>query len=342
MSAPNPRLLEWMRKRRTDLTEDGLIQRVELWHTVDGEGGVRLEVVNLAERDEDEDIDEVTIELWAAAEEDASTRPQGSHQRYTVMLYRGEDEREAEEAKSFTIQGSMLSHLLGGNTDSPTERGIIGQDLRQRNEMHALMLRSMEGIAGGLERQLRVEREWSTQLESQRRQYLITEQQMLDRSSERDLERQKAQKSEERLDMVVNVITGLAPMILSKLFEKPASPAPATSSAPSSGTPPASGGGGGGIPQPLVANYHRIAARDTAVSNVLGTLTPDQLQTLAKVMRPDQAMTFLEIYSSYKDEQEAVAKTQGNGAVKPPPPANRTGSNDFSIGEEIHGSEETH
>jgi hypothetical protein len=312
-----------------------MITRFELWHSVDGEIAERLGLYEMETRDEDEDPADLVQEIWSTAVEDTSTRPQGSFQRYTVKSFRG-DKHEPDEAKSFSLTGSAVSSAMGG-TESPTPRGYMAQEMRQNDNLHGMMMRMAEGSAGQLAQQLREAREENEKLILQRSRLLDIEQRLLDRSHEREMDRAERAKSGERMDMVLGMLTTMAPLILGKLLEgKPlpgaigamlggaggmmnggmqGGPSGSVASAPEGNGPPSppsspDPGPRTPIPDPAaIARVRRVMARDEGLGNLLGTLKSDQVQQLASILRPDQAMGFLQIYQDFHEEHQERAQS---------------------------------
>lgn len=329
MTIPQKAIVEWVTKRRTDLTDEGVISRFELWHSVDGEVSEPIGRYEMETRDEDEDPEDLVQEMWNDAVHDAGTRPQGSYQRYVIKAFRG-DKQEPDEAKAFALSGAAVSSHLGG-TESPNPRGMLAQDMRFSDNLHGLVLRMAEGSAGQLAAQLEKAREENANLLMQRSRLLEIEQRLLDRSHERQMDREERAKSGERIDMVLGMLTNLAPMILSKLFaggpmpgalgavmagaaamgagESPhPSPQP---SQPSSQEPshPAETPARGPDPS-QVSRIHAIMARDEGIKNLLGTLNAEQVNKLAQILRPDQAMGFMEVYQAYHEEHKAAQRAR--------------------------------
>ena len=314
-----------------------LVSRFELWHAVDGEVSEPLGRYDMETRDDDEDPDDLVQEIWNDAHHDASTRPQGSYQRYVIKAFRGEGSSEMpDETRGFAVTGSAVSSAMGG-TESPTPRGMMAQEMRQNDNLHGMVIRLADASAGQLAAQLRESREECANLMSQRSRLLDIEQRLLDRSHEREMDKMERAKSGERMDMVLGMITTFGPMILSKLFEGKALPA---------GIGAMLGGGGnkgtgeqgdrqsgsGSDPSTQPPNHpvpassassadrlRRALARDAGVGSLLGTLDSSQVQGLANILRPDQAMGFMQLYQDFRSEH-AAQETKGND----------------------HGNEETH
>lgn len=329
---PNKKVVDWIAKRRTDLTDAGLISRFELWHVEDGSLGEPLGRYDMETRDDDEDPEDLAQEIWADAVEDAGTRPAGTHQRYVVKAYRGE-KHEPDESKGFNLTGSAGNGFLGGS-ESPTPRGMMAQEMRMSDNLHGLMLRMAEGSAGQLAKQLEEAREREANLLMQRSRLLEIEQRLLDRAHEREMDRQERAKSGERLDMVMGMITNLAPLLIAKLFEGKALPGPLGAMLGGGGGGPMPGGGGPGSgdrgpgpgsgsgsgqepransqepsgPSPEQVAAHnrirRVLARDEGLGNLLSTLEQPQIMALAQILKPEQAMGFMQLYQDFKEEHE--------------------------------------
>lgn len=334
---PNKKVVDWIAKRRTDLTEIGLISRFELWHVEDGTLGECLGRYDMETRDDDEDPEDLAQEIWSDAVEDSGTRPTGSYQRYVVKAYRGE-KHEADESKGFNLTGSAGSGFMGGS-ESPTPRGMMSQEMRMSDNLHGLMVRMAEGSAGQLAKQLEESREREANLLMQRSRLLEIEQRLLDRQHERDMDREERAKSGERLDMVMGMITNLAPLLISKLFEGKGLPGPigamlgggggSGGGAPPTGGPEArgpgpEGGPGSGsesgphasglTPQASAEAAHnrirRVLARDEGLGNLLSTLEQPQIMALAQILRPDQAMGFMQLYQDFKEEHDTRSSSE--------------------------------
>jgi len=322
MSVPHKSIVDWVTKRRTSMSEDQeLVSRFELWHAVDGDVSTPLGRYDMETRDDDEDPEDLVVEIWNDASHDAATRPQGSYQRYVIKAFRGEGSSEMpDETRGFALNGSAVSSAMGG-TESPTPRGMMAQEMRQNDNLHGMVIRLADASAGQLAAQLRESREEVSNLMAQRSRLLDIEQRLLDRTHEREMDKIERNKSAERMDMVLGMITNFAPMILSKLFEGKGVPGPigALMSAAGEGQPGASRTGEQGPAPGAADRVRRAMARDAGLGNLLGTLEANQLQAIAGHLRPDQAMGFMQLYEDFRSEH-AAQENKGND----------------------HGSEETH
>lgn len=298
---PDKNLRNWIAKRKADLTPDGVITRIELWHVVDGEAGEPLSTFTLADRPPDEDPDDLTQEIWNEAEEDASTRPQGSYQRYMVRAFRADD-NHPEEAKAFLCHGRAITSLIGSDSHSATPRGALAQELRQNDNLHAMVIRLCQVMTTTLESRTKSQSDEIESLHRERRGLYDLEQRLKDREHEREMERLAKAKADERLDSLVQTGLGLlssvGPLLLGKLLSgSPAAGAVAQAA---------------GLPPP--GNLHpRIAgamSRDAALYKIAESLSPEQLEQFIGALRPEQQLAFLELWKELRIAHEPAAANE--------------------------------
>lgn len=318
-TTPDQRLLEFIRKFRIDLTPEGTITRLELYHSIEGSMGERLATFEMADRDDDEDPDDLAQEIWDEAEEDAATRPTGSLERYVVQAYRG-DTREPDEQKSFTTRGKLVTALTGNSTEPPTPRGELMQAMRERNDMHALVMRLCEGTAGSAALQLQREREENQRLREVAFEYEKLRQQLLDRSLERDIQRKDAEQAAQQNQMLLGTLLQLAPVVLSRLLQPPPPPGAALPLQPvvPPPQPPAETTGAGASssppipPPPPPGSPSVVASRDVAISELLGTISLPQMQEMLRTFTDEQKQKFLAVYTSFREHPPEPAPGVSN------------------------------
>lgn len=293
----NRNLERWVERLAKDLTPGGLISRIELMHVLE-EGGERLTTIDMESRPADEDAGCIAQELWEEAWEHAETQPEGTAQRYVVRAYRGESQNP-EESKSFIINGSCVSSLVGGLSDAPTARGMTAQDMRHNETLHAMVIRLCEASSVSLARQLTTERAEADRLRARIRS-----------DEDQRMEWQRQQASDARLDQLLQMCLSLAPMVVSKLMTPspmpPSPPAMGGTGSAGRGEPPTSNGPNGHRPNGGAGTEESAnvssAMRDVAVGQVLSTLTKDQIETILSCLDQTQALALMEIYSSFRDE----------------------------------------
>jgi hypothetical protein len=334
-TTPNQKLLEWVRKFRADLTPEGTITRVELYHAIDGEMGERLATFEMADRDEDEDPDDFAQEIWDEAEDDASTQPTGSFQRYIVKAYRG-DTREPDEQKSFTTTGKLVTALTGNGSEPPTHRGEIMQGMRERGDLHNLVVRLCEATSGSAAVQLQRERDENNRLREVGYKYEQLRQELLDKSLERDLARKDAENSAQQMSMLWGTLIQLAPVVLSRILAPPpvaGAALPLQPMAPQPGAPSPgaqSPGAPHAHPGPTDPTVRQPAGtvgpeanqasapvneRDRAMADLLATIKPEQMNKLIGAFDEQQMQTFLAVYTSYRDHPPSDASAAAPGVT---------------------------
>ncbi len=314
-TTPDQKLLEFIRKFRADLTAEGTITRIELYHSIEGGMGERLGTFEMADRDDDEDPDDLAQELWDSAEEDAGTRPTGSVERYVVQLFRG-DTREPDEQKAFTVRGKLTTGLIGNGSEPPTPAGERWAQMRQTNDLHALVVRMCEATAGSAAIQLERERQENNRLREVAFEYEKLRQQLLDNSLDRELKRKDAESSNSQMQMLFGTLMQLAPIVLQRLLT-PAPPAgaamplgaapamAAAAAAPSAPAPAAPG------PAPVPTH---VLMRDARIAQLLESVSIEQMQTMLAAFDNDQRQAFLAVYTSFREHPAATSTTPSAAA----------------------------
>jgi hypothetical protein len=309
-TTPDQRLLEFIRKFRVDLTPEGTITRLELYHSIEGGMGERLATFEMADRDDDEDPDDLAQEIWDEAEQDAGTRPTGSVERYVIQAFRG-DTREPDEQKSFTVRGKLITGLIGNGSEPPTPAGERWAEMRRTNDLHALVVRMCEATAGSAAVQLERERQENNRLREVAFEYEKLRQQLLDNSLDRELKRKEAEASGQQMQMLFGALLQMAPLVLGRLLATPAppgaalplQPAPAAAAAP----PPASAS----------STPEHVVVRDAMIARLLETFSLEQMQGMLGTFDAAQKQQFLAVYTSYREHPptpSAAASASSPGA----------------------------
>lgn len=315
-TTPNQRLLEWVRKFRVDLTPEGTITRVELYHSIEGSMGEKLATFEMADRDDDEDPDDLAQEIWNEAEEDAATRPTGQIERYIVQAFRG-DTREPDEQKAFTTRGTLITALTGGSSEPPTVAGQTMAEMRRTNDLHALVVRMCEATAGSAAVALQREREENNKLREIGYKYEELRQQLLDRAQDRELARKDAESSQQMNNMLLGTLVQLAPMILTRLLAAPppaGAAMPLAPPAPPPAPPAAAAPGPSPTSTPPAAP---VVARDRMVASLLESVNQQQLGQLLNVFTEEQTAAFLGVYTSFREHPPAEGPRESSSSSHP-------------------------
>ena len=269
-------LLKWLKRQKLDIhmpdEEPTPLCRLDLVHTIEGEGFEKLETFRVTD---DSDPETLTNEIFGAAEHDASTRSTGNQQRYVVLAFRDTSERaQHNSSHSFVVQSSNARSLIGGDTLAPTEKGIQAQFMRHEENMHRLMFQSAEATVGRLAGELKRETDRRIEAEARNDKLKEREEELLDRKYERELGRAMKLQQAKFFTELGGIVTSMLPLVMGRLLAgKEAVVAP--------------------------------NARDLAIQNFLKTLEPTQFEGIVKALKPPQQIALMELYMSYAETVKA-------------------------------------
>lgn len=275
MGQPSEEVTNWVKGRLNDVTEEGPISRIELWHAIEGEAGELLQNVKVQS---DADPFDVAQEIWDAAETDSGTRMSGRMQRYVMIAYRPDSDMP-DARRPFLMSGKATTDMLGGDTEPSTQTGHLGQLMRHDEKMHTLVMQLTEMTSGRLARDLEHERARRIKLEDRQMEAFETMQELLDRRHEREMERQQEAKKQHRHDELMALLLSMAPLVLAKAL-----------------------GPAGGM---VAGNLPAAGARDEAIHQFLRGLTSEEAMKVFEVLPPSKQMALMEIYKAHKEEEES-------------------------------------
>lgn len=267
MTAPDPKLAPWLRKHLRELTEQGAVERVELYHASDGTPLERLLLANVSEG---VDAEELAQELWDVAQQDSSTRPADLVQRYVVATYQGEDRAPLAQFPFLTSGGTpgVLTPM-----DQATEKGERGMLMRHTESLHRVVIEQSTYHTNTLRNELESERKLRLGYEEKMVGVFEALQQLMDRKHERDMDMKREEAKSRRHEEFMGLIMSAAPMLLAQFM------------------------GGKGMPGASVA-------RDEGIRNFLKGLTEPEINGVINSLRPDHAMLLMELYKSYATEEK--------------------------------------
>lgn len=261
----------------TDITEDGGPHRFELFHT-DEEGATRLNIYRM-ESFADAEPGDLAQEIWDTAESDADTRGIGMHQRYSIVLFRNEDDREHEAQCAFNMRGSSraLDNFSGADSEKATAKGFQAQQMRHTEILMKQLLEQSEATSGRLMRENEKLRQRVEFLENKFGSMLEMQQDLMDRSHQRKLEEAKQDAAARRHEELMAAALSMSKLLAAKYM-----------------------GGAGGI----VKNLPASAARDGAIGNLLGNLDHEEMNRVINSLRPENQAVLLQLYNSYREDYE--------------------------------------
>ena len=216
------KLVRWVSAAIADLTEGGLPDRFELFHTVEGHPPELLGKVSCGD---EADAEDVAGRLYQVAMDDAATRGGSGPERYVAQSMQGDDLL----GKSAFLVGSEVKARLksggvevGMSSEPGDDEGAMSQMRRHLENMLQLTQRANSELLGQATRELSMQRERAIQAESKLLSMYEAHQDLLDRTQERDLERARAQRREDRQDKILSMLVAMAPGIVTQLGIKSA------------------------------------------------------------------------------------------------------------------------
>ena len=198
-----------------DLTEEGLPHRFELYHTVDG-GAERLSIEKLTEGREAGDVAQ---QLYDDARHDVETRDNRA-QRYTVCLFRSEEQQTPEVQFPFRIQPTVGANWSGGDTEQPTEKGERAQLMRMQNEGHQIIMRMAESFGGRMAHEVERVSKRAEDLEEKLRRRNEEFEDLQDRRLDRELSRAELLQRTKFYGDIMQSLIPLVPHIAGGVLSK--------------------------------------------------------------------------------------------------------------------------
>lgn len=270
MSSEN--LQKWIVMQMADPTEAGGVSLVSLLHTIDEQH----DLIESFEVDSEMDASDLASRIWDAAEVDSRSRAQGGRQRYSVVIFRGEDRAQPTATRAFLLFGTSSGENerdFGQSSDPPNERGLLSQ-LMRHNDQQARMMQVLSDsmfsklIAQNSQLTSQVDAMTGKQLDM-----FTLHQRMLDTQAQREMEQAKEANRERRHEQLIGVFTSMVPLLFLQFMGNKALPQ--------------------GIPT-------ETSMRDTVVGRFLDSLTPEELSAASGKLNSMRQIVFVEIYKSYK------------------------------------------
>jgi hypothetical protein len=281
--ADNDLLKKWLKRQFLDIevgddAEATRLCRLDLVHTIEGEGFEKLESIRV---NDDSDIERIAEEIYSAAAHDSDTRTSGQTQRYSVLAFRDSSERALHESSyAFIIRSNQAKLLIGGDSEPPTDKGVTAHYMRHDENMHRLMLQGSEALFGRIGSEL--QRETARRIEAEARNDKLKEreEELLDRKLERELQRANALQQSRFFAELAGLVTTVAPLVLGRLLA--------------------------GKEAVMAPN-----ARDLAIQKFLKSLGQEEVKGVLGSLKPPQQIALMEIYQSYAEsEAKAEAKKE--------------------------------
>jgi|GEM_PF-2984264 len=272
MAIPDQRLLKFCHRALGEVLERGQVTRVELLHS-SGDGRDLLDTLDVPEEGDPKDFAQ---EIFDVAFAHAETMA-GTVQRYTCLAYFNDEPRHAYQVAFICNSRGML--LEGEEHTEPANlKGTLAHFMRHNENNHKLLVGSLGEIIGSLKSSLREETDQRRALQDQVDRTFILNQQLLDRSQDREIERAKADRRDQRMDQLL----GTAMNVLPALLQRMSTP----SDVPSGGSP-----------------------LEEATKDLLCNLSAEEHTALLEVVssktRPETQARFKKLYVTIQSAEEA-------------------------------------
>lgn len=219
-------------------------------------------------------------EIADRAEEDVAGIGEKSHYVVTSEIVKG---RHAFYLNPPDDEGDSYQ------TDAPTQRGQVSQNMRHTESLLQHMLSSTSVRERSMLKQIQDQQKRIRELEEGRMEMLRGFEDMISQKHLRDIETQSAAMAERRKEQVMDQVTQLLPSVANKFL------------------------GARTLPEPTTPERE-------IMKGLMGSFTDDQFQKLRSVLNPVQTASFLELYESLAKEAAPPKPEDLLKPVIPPPP----------------------
>jgi hypothetical protein len=264
------KVVRWMTKMLSSLTENGRVCRVELFHTIEGAPADRCIALGI---EEGQDVGELSQELWEVAEHDSSTRDFGMPQRYVIRLFDVPTGDDHLAVYPFTIRGRATSAYSDSASEPANERGLMAQFMRTIENQNRLLVHNAALTSNELERAVNRARAAEDRELATRKLH----EELQDRTVEREIQKAREILRAKQTHQVVSSVIPLIPLLLTKFLQ-------------------------GSLPglQALQAPGEK-APFDTEIETFLKSLSREEMQGVMAALRGVNQLTMVEIWKSYQN-----------------------------------------
>jgi len=272
----------WIRKQVMIQRVEGRCTRLMLRHVVQGNKvGNEVASFNVPIEWDDQWIQDCLNEIETSAHTDAGGL--GGPQKYMVFAFF--ERSEAKPLARFPFLEHASDEGSGDegsdlDTESPNAKGLTAQLMRHNEALMRTTMMGITQIIGTLQRQVSKQSDTIEKLVQEKFDNLDTMESMLSKKQERDIELREAETKQKLLSDAAEKAMVLMPVVINKLMGKEVMPAP--------------------------------SMNDELLKSFLSTITPEQLDGLTKILKPEQAMVVLELYQKLMNV-EAGALPPGEG-----------------------------
>lgn len=273
MSANRQRLDRWIRRQAFD-NDSGRLTGFSIKHSSQGQKG---SVVGEQKVDglTSDDISDCCDALLNLIEDDAAGM--GGMQRYVIESHH-DDSTEISARFALRIQGydPELDNMDSDDAEPPTKQGALSQQMRHNEVIMKTLVAGIGGAIQSLQRSTIRQSEMIETLMEQRFKDFASVEEAMSRKHERDLELLEKSSDMERKDRLVEKSLTLLPAVVNRIA-------------------------GGKI-------VDETSPKEEMLRGLVETLSQEQLQAIARCLRPEQQIALLEMVKSFHERS-------GNGAA---------------------------
>lgn len=205
----------------------------------------------------------------------------GGTQAYVVFSFHGEDAEKPTSRFSLRMAGDPSLEDADIESEPATKTGVLAQLMRHNEAIMRTSALQTSTVMTLMQRTTQQQAAIIEKLVEEKFNNIGTVEALLSQKNERDIEIMKASRDMEMKEKAFDTLKMLAPTVMNKLLTS-------------------------GNPQ-NVATPQAISARDQQLAALADSMTTEQLEALQKVFNTEQLMTFIDVFSQIKKQQEVVA-----------------------------------
>jgi hypothetical protein len=274
MMTHRQRLERWIRQQA--FGDYGSLTRFTVKHSAQGSKGSVVGEVKV-EKITGDDVHECADSLDNMVNDDASGM--GGMQRYVIESWH-DDSDSASARFSLRVQGydPELDNMDSDDAEPPTRAGALSQQMRHNEVLMKSFVAGMGGAVQSLQRTAARNAEMVETLMAQRLEDFRVVEEALSRKHEREMEMVEQTADVERKNKIIEQGLTLLPVVANRMAGRQLVAAP--------------------------------SPRDAMLKGLVETLTPEQLNSIAGHLSPEQQIVFLEMLQAFHSDQQ---RNEGNG-----------------------------
>ena len=253
------------------------VRKYKLRFAGKGRNGHPVEEFEIVEALDMDDLDRLAESIYDRAQMDADGMgPTPSPYRYTLTSVIGEGEEEKESARvPFRVRANADLDIDGeeeSGEESPNMRGLLGQLMRHNEANNRTLVGGFSAFMAAAAKREEQQAEMIERLLNERSDMISAIEEVETRRTERQLQLESERAKQSRIDFGIKRLAMLAPTALSYLTDGKA------------------GKAGLGPAETMV------------LKELIASVTPEQMQSIASTLKPEQAIAFFRLYEAMKEK----------------------------------------